>query len=113
MAQRATGFAKKPPTARGERVGMAPHASSGSVQNAIPLKLAGLLTPYRRHGRLSLRVERMPQLARLSGGRNNGNNSWSLASDALDDLFYLPPEGDFEPHTLAVRVIGLEEGGAT
>lgn len=113
MAQRATGFAKKPPTARGERVGQTTHATSESVQAAVSLKLAPLLGPYKKHGRLSLRVERMPQRSRLSAGRNNGNDSWSLTSDDLEDLYYFPPAGNYEPHTLAVRIIGIDEGGST
>lgn len=113
MAQRATGFAKKPPTARGERVGQTTHASSESVQAAVPLKLAPLLGPYKKHGRLSLRVERMPQRSRLSAGRNNGNDSWSLTTDDLEDLYYFPPAGKYEPHTLAIRIIGIDGGGST
>src|SRR5258707_14966607 len=61
------------------------------VQKTIPLDLAALLAPYKRHGRLTLRVERMPQRAKLSAGRNNGDGSWSLASDELEDLNYLVP----------------------
>ena len=36
------------------------------VQKTIPLDFAALLAPYKRHGRLTLRVERMPQRAKLS-----------------------------------------------
>src|SRR5260370_33382014 len=54
----------------------------------------------------------MPQLARLSAGRNNGDNSWSLTLDQLEDLTYQPPEGMYEAHSLAVRIIGLDGGGS-
>ncbi len=80
---------------------------------AIPLGLAPFLQPYRKEGRLSLRVERMQQLARLSRGRNNGDGSWSLATDELDDLEYLCPEGMGEAQSLSVRIIGLDQGGTT
>ncbi|MGD0143227.1 MAG: SH3 domain-containing protein [Rhizomicrobium sp.] len=80
---------------------------------AIPLALAPLLQPYRKHGRLSLRVEHMLQLARLSRGRNNGDGSWSLATDELDDLEYLAPEGGGEAQSLSIRVIGLDQEAST
>jgi len=79
----------------------------------IPLQLAPLLLPHRKQGRLSLRVERMHQLARLSRGRNNGDGSWSLASDELDDLEYLIPEGLNGAQTLSIRIIGLDQDGST
>ena len=79
----------------------------------VPLELAPLLKPYRKHGKLSLRVERVQQLARLSRGRNNGDGSWSLGTDELDDLEYLFPEGSDATHTLAIRIIGVEQDLAT
>ncbi|HYS44816.1 MAG TPA: hypothetical protein VEM35_00165, partial [Rhizomicrobium sp.] len=83
------------------------------VQQAIPLEFAPLLAPYKRRGRLSLRVEDMPQQARLSAGRNNGDGSWSLASDELDGLSYLIPENLVREHTLSVRIMAFEEGAAS
>src|ERR1700761_5357691 len=111
MAQRPTGFAKKPPASRADRLGLpARTAEAGQV---VPLKLAPLLAPYKKRGRLALRIERMPQVARLSVGRNNGNNSWSVSVEELEDLTYLLPRGFMEPHALAIRIIGLDEGGST
>jgi hypothetical protein len=56
----------------------------------------------------------MPDRARLSRGRNNGDRSWSLMRDDLDDLRYLPPEGVKTGHTLGIRIINLDtEDGAT
>src|SRR5882672_11171873 len=114
-ATRATGFAKKPAVAKTNRLNDAARSSADAepAPRAIPVNLAPLLSPYKRHGRLSLRVERLPQLARLSAGRNNGDNSWSLSPDQLEDLTYLPPEGMNEAHSLAVRIIGLDGGGST
>jgi hypothetical protein len=79
----------------------------------IALNLGPLVAPYRKHGRLSLRIERMPQQSRLSGGRNNGNNSWSLSLDELDGLTFIPPEGMEQIPPLALRIIGVEQGGET
>lgn len=80
----------------------------------VPLDLIPLLSIYGRDRRLSLRVERLPERARLSRGRNNGDRSWSLVRDDLDGLRYFPPEGSKLTHTLAVRVINLDTNdGAT
>src|SRR6185295_19152130 len=78
---------------------------------AVPLELAPMLSPFKKHGRLSIRLDRLPVFARLSAGRNNGDNSWSLAPDELDDRTYLLPEGSDGPHTLVIRIIG--PGGST
>ncbi len=109
MAQRATGFAKKPAAAdrRGDDAGDV--IESGP----IALDLAQLLAPYRKHGRLALRVERLPARARLSRGHNNGDRSWSLLSDELDGLTYLPPKGVEAAHTLGVRIVSLDGQGET
>ncbi|HMI96752.1 MAG TPA: SH3 domain-containing protein [Micropepsaceae bacterium] len=113
--QRATAFAKKPAVTKASRSkdGARGLAEAGRTQRVIPVKLAPLLAPYKRHGRLSIRIERLPQQARLSAGRNNGDNSWSLMLDQLEDLTYLPPEGMDEEHILSVRIIGLDGGGST
>lgn len=72
---------------------------------AYPLVLRPLLSQNRRLTNASIRVERVPQRARLSAGQNNGDRSWSLTRDDLDDLIYLLPADLDEPHSLSVRVI--------
>lgn len=80
----------------------------------IPLDLAPLLSPYRQYKNLSLRIERLPDRARLTKGRNNADHTWSLTPDELDDLDYLPPAGLVKAHTIAIRIINLDgEYGAT
>ena len=88
------------------------HVAAASTP-AIPLNLAPLLASYRNHGRLALRFEHMPQTSRLSCGRNNGDRSWSVAEHELNDLKYHPPESMAESHELSVRVVGLDQDGAT
>jgi hypothetical protein len=83
------------------------------ARHGIPLDLVPLLSPYKGKGRLTLRVERMPHAARLSAGRNNGDNSWSLALDELEDLEYLLPQGSTNAHTLALRVLAHNGDGAS
>lgn len=116
MAQRASVFAKRP--AGGETGGTDVLPRSADQANAEPqsisLELAPLLAPYRKHGRLALRVERLPRHARLTNGHNNGDRSWSLKSDELDGLAYLPPKGGEDHPVLAIRIISLDGGdGAT
>lgn len=68
-------------------------AATATPGVAIPLDLLSPLLPYQDQAGLSIRVERLPFKARMSKGRNNGDNSWSLTLDDLDGLEYLPPEG--------------------
>jgi hypothetical protein len=86
---------------------------SSSSARAIALDLTSLLAPYRRQGRFTLRIENLPQGARLTAGRNNGDRTWSLALDELDELFYVPPESLADDHILALRLIAREEGNAS
>lgn len=115
MAQRATGFAKRPASAKTNRVSDTMRAMDGepAALRAIPLNLAPLVAPYKKQGRLTLRIERLYHLGRLSAGRNNGDGSWSLSTDELEDLEYLLPESMEETHTLAVRIMTLDDGAGT
>jgi Bacterial SH3 domain len=95
-----------------------PAADSGSKSSLalaapIPLDLMSLIAPYREHRRLVLRLERLPQLARLSAGQNNGDNSWSLALHDLDGLLYFPPDRFFKEHILGLRVIAQGDSDAS
>jgi hypothetical protein len=108
MSNRASKLAQERAAAKVEPVepkAVLPDAAA--ALRVVPLKLGPLLAPYRKHGRLSLRIERMPQLARLSAGRNNGNGSWSLGGDELDELSYMVPESA-GAHSLAIRVISVD-----
>ncbi len=63
---------------------------------------------------MSLRIEQLPLLSRLSKGHNNGDGSFSLKPDELHDIAYIPPEGeDGSGVTLAVRVIKREDDYAS
>ncbi len=111
MAQRLSGFARSKAVAA-EAIAAAATLARGldDAQGGIALDLAPLIAPYRKHGRLSLRVERLPNRARLSRGHNNGDRSWSLMSDELDELAYLPPGGALESCTLAIRIVSMDGG---
>jgi len=103
MAQRATVLVEKEAPAH-KRAGRGSRGSAPPPR-AIPVDLRKVVAPYRNGGRLTIRVEHMPPLARFSAGRNNGDNSWSFALDELEDLLYLPGSALDEPQTLAVRII--------
>jgi hypothetical protein len=107
MAQRAASFSKKP-----EAAAAAPRPPSEPPQPLPPvaLDIAPLVAPYKSRGRVTLRIERMPQRARLSAGRNNGDSSWSLATDEIEGLQYFPPDGDTAPRVLSLRVLAVENG---
>lgn len=84
-----------------------------ATPKSIALDLKPLIQPYRDRGRLTLRLEKLPQSARLSAGQNNGDRTWSLAQDELEGLCYFPPAGADEEHVLAVRLIAKDETGAS
>lgn len=85
-----------------------------TTDQGVPLDLGPLLAPYLQHGPLSIRIEQMPQLARLSKGRNNGDCTFSLKPDDVPGLAYLPAAGsDRSEITLAVRIINLDDDYAT
>lgn len=112
MAGRVAGLASRPVAPDGVVADALMRAmDEDEAQRAVPLDLAPLIAPYRRQGRLSLRVERLPPRARLSRGHNNGDRSWSLMSDELDGLLFLPPDGASQTCTLAVRIVSLDGGG--
>lgn len=77
----------------------------------IPLNLKSIIAPYRDRGRFTIRLEHLPQSARLSAGVNNGDRTWSLALDELEDLAYFAPIGA-GAHTLGVRLIVKDDDGA-
>ncbi len=113
MAQPATEPAQEPQTGPTKRSTRRARARTAEEQAAIALDLGPLLAPYRKRGRLAIRVEQMPPLARLSAGRNNGDNSWSLGSDELEALSFQPPPGFDQPHMLAIRIILHDSAGAS
>ncbi len=114
MAQRATVLVGKaaPAPKRAGRSTRAPAEVSQAPQ-AIAVDLRKLLAPYKKRGRLTLRAERMPPLARFSAGRNNGDNTWSFTLDELEDLEFLPAPGFDEAVTLAIRIIAHDSVDAS
>ena len=66
MALRASERGKMPATRDGLAKTPSAARATAVAARAIPLRLASLLQPYRKEGRLSLRVERMQQLGTYS-----------------------------------------------
>lgn len=77
---------------------------------SVPLRLGPLLGPYKGHGRVAVRVERLPYRTRLSAGQNNGDQSWSVLLDELGDLCFQFPSDLQDAPTLAIRVINRDGG---
>ena len=107
MAQRAATFARRP---SGSRAAERARSVSDPAGAPVTLDLKPLIAPYKRNRALTIRVERLLHGARLTQGRNNGDRSYSLALDDVEDLEYLPPGASYEAHTLAVRVVSVEGG---
>lgn len=56
-------------------------------------------------------VEDVPAGIRLSGGRCNGDDTWSLAPGELDGLQAILPGAQIEPFLLSVRILTPDPGG--
>jgi len=56
-------------------------------------------------------VEDVPAGIRLSGGRCNGDDTWSLAPGDLDGLQAILPGAQIEPFLLSVRILTPDPGG--
>lgn len=112
MAPRVAGFSKKPEVVKATfaSVSASDVIRAPAALRAFPLALEAVLAPFRKHRKLNLRVERMPQLARLSSGRNNGDGSWTLAPDDLEGLTLQAPENLDRAQTLTVRIMTFEGG---
>jgi len=109
MAQRASSTARTTTAVRPDRAARS-SADASADARAIPLDLTPIVEPYKGSSRrLAIRVERVPPLARLSRGRNNGDGSWSLATDELEGLAYIAPDNFRTTHTLSVRVVSVED----
>ena len=88
--------------------------SNIDVAEGFPLDIAPLLSPYLQQGKLSIRIERLPPRSRLSKGRNNGDATFSLKPNELNDVFFLPAEdADGSAITLAIRIVKLDGDYAT
>jgi hypothetical protein len=110
VAARTKGFARKLAAERlAESLGVSTSAQSSDVK-AVPLRILPLIAPYRARGLYTVRLERVPQLARLSRGRNNGNGSWSLTPEELDGVEYIGPDSAMERPSLAIRLLDNDGG---
>jgi len=110
VAARTKGFARKLAAERlAESLGVDAPAQGVPVK-AVTLRLSPLVAPYRSKGLYALRIERVPQLARLSRGRNNGNGSWSLTPEEADGVEYIGPDSALERPSLALRLLDNDGG---
>ncbi len=79
----------------------AAHAS-GTEDQAIPLDIRAALAGDRDTAALTIAVSGLPDGARLSAGRDNGDGSWSLNPDELVGLALKPPPDFAGPLRLVI-----------
>ena len=60
---------------------------------------------------LSIKIERVPEGALLSAGKNNWDGNWSLTPIHLTDLTFTAPPGGPDEYTLTVRVLSIDSDG--
>ncbi|MBL6852037.1 MAG: SH3 domain-containing protein [Alphaproteobacteria bacterium] len=110
MAARSKGFARRLAAERlAESLGVDARAQPPDVK-AVPLRVLPLIQPHRSRGLHTVRIERVPQLARLTRGRNNGNGSWSLLLDEVDGVEYVGPDSALDRPALALRLLDRDGG---
>jgi hypothetical protein len=85
---------------------------SSVASRAIPIDLRPVIQAYRKRGRFMLRIEKLPQQARFSAGQNNGDGSWSLQLDELEELVYFAPKTARGEHALSIRLVAKDEAEA-
>ena len=77
----------------------------------VPLELQDLLLQVGSVDGIYVVVEGVPAGARLSAGRFNGDDTWSLAPGELDGLMVILPITRTEPFPLSVRILTPDPGG--
>ena len=82
---------------------------SSVASRAISIDLRPVIQAYRKRGRFMLRIEKLPQQARFSAGQNNGDGSWSLQLDELEELVYFAPKTARGEHALSIRLVAKDE----
>ena len=80
--------------------------------NSVPLIIKSEIIDEREGEELAITVTNLPDGARLSAGRNNGDRTWSLTPEHLEGLEFQPPAGsdDDETFSLNIRVANIDEG---
>ena len=89
-------------------------AARGAEDMAIPLDIEVVLEDDDGSERvLEIIVGGVPDGAVLSAGTDNGDGTWTLSSDQLDDLMITPPSNSDLDFQLTVTATTSEEDGAT
>ncbi|MCZ6764418.1 MAG: hypothetical protein O7C63_05725 [Alphaproteobacteria bacterium] len=83
--------------------------SAGAITR-VPLDISTALPDRGRYDALVVRIHDMPYGASLSKGHNNGDRSWTVTTEQLAGLFYMPSLANFEAHALICRIIGIIDG---
>src|SRR5262249_49912087 len=86
--------------------------SDDGPERWIPIDLAQALPGVAITDSMQIILEGVPDGARLSPGRNNGDKTWSLSPQDLIELAYLPPPGrNADGQAFLVRLISYDPDG--
>ena len=86
-------------------------AALPTTGKSVPLIIESSIIDEREGEELAITVTNLPDGARLSAGRNNGDRTWSLIPRQLAGLEFQPPAGsDDETFTLNIRIANIDEG---
>ena len=83
--------------------------ASGNEDTAIALDIDVSQIDTDGSESLSITISGVPEGAELSAGTDNGNGTWTLTKDDLDDLTITPPENSNEDFQLTVTTTTTEE----
>ena len=88
--------------------------TQGLEDTAIALDVRAKLTDLDGSETLSIIISGVPSGAVLSAGTDNGDGSWILSPDQLQDLTVTPPQDSHDDFDLKIEATSTEsEGGAT
>ena len=77
----------------------------------LALDIAAVLRTIDTGDSLALVIEGVPDGARLTAGRNNGDRTWSLDQNDLSGLKFVPPPAQRDDTLLTVRVLIEDRDG--
>jgi hypothetical protein len=111
-SRRATVVKKEPSFAIASSIAGEPPAEGGEADRWIAIDMAKALPGLTINDSMQIIIEGVPDGARFSAGRNNGDKTWSLDPEDLAGLGYLPPPGQgAEGQSFFVRLLTYDPDG--
>lgn len=85
-------------------------AEEAAETGHIPIDLGDVIPAEHKYERISVSAEGMPRGSLLSGGKDNGDETWTLAPEDLPGLAYIPSKKGLAPHLICFRIVGIMGG---